>query len=54
MNEHAKAVLDTASIGTLIATIAGWLPSISTLFTIVWVGIRIWETETVRRWTGRL
>jgi hypothetical protein len=29
------------------------LPSIAALFTIIWTGLRIWETDTVRGWTRR-
>jgi len=29
------------------------LPSIAAVFTIVWTGIRIWETETVQNMLGR-
>jgi hypothetical protein len=29
------------------------LPSIAALFTILWTGIRIWETDTVQRILGR-
>jgi chromate transport protein ChrA len=55
MNDHPiKVALDTASVGALIATLAGWLPSVAALFTIIWTAVRIWETETVRKLTGRL
>jgi hypothetical protein len=55
MNDHPiKVALDTASVGTLIATIAGWLPNVAALFTIAWTAIRIWESQTVRKLTGRL
>ena len=37
----------------MIGAIAGWLPSISALFTIVWMAIRIYETRTVRRLLGK-
>jgi len=29
------------------------LPSVAALFTILWTGIRIWETDTVQRMLGR-
>jgi len=53
MDEAAKHIVDALSIATVIGTLADMLPSIAALFTIVWTGIRIWETETVKRWTGR-
>lgn len=49
LDEQVKAVLDWASIGTAISTIAGWLPSVAALFTIVWTGIRICESKTVQK-----
>ena len=56
MTEHsetAKHVIDALSIITVIGTLAEMLPSIAALFTIVWTGIRIWETPTVQGWLGR-
>ena len=53
MDDAAKHVMDALSIATVIGTLADMLPSIAAAFTIVWTGIRIWETDTVKRWTGR-
>lgn len=47
--ETAKHVVDALSIGTVVATLAGVLPSIAAIFTIVWTVIRIYETETVQK-----
>jgi hypothetical protein len=47
--ETVKSVVDAVSIITVIGTLADMLPSIAALFTIVWTGIRIWETPTVQR-----
>lgn len=49
----AKTIGDGISVGIVVSTIAGWLPAVAALLTIVWTGIRIWETETVQRWFGR-
>ena len=51
--ETAKTAIDALSIITVIGTLADMLPSVAALFTIVWTSIRIWETDTVKRWTGR-
>jgi hypothetical protein len=53
MNEHTKHIVDAASIVTVVGTITSWLPNIAAVFTIVWTVIRIWETDTVKKWTGR-
>jgi len=49
----ALSIMDSVALSTLIATLAGWLPSLGALLTVVWTMIRIWETDTVRRLTGR-
>tara|TARA_R110000782_G_scaffold39048_6_gene91093 strand:- start:835 stop:1023 length:189 start_codon:yes stop_codon:yes gene_type:complete len=53
ITETAKHVGDVLSVGVLLGTISDMLPSVAALMTIVWTGIRIWETSTVRRLTGR-
>lgn len=51
--EITKSTLDALSIVTAVATLVEMLPSIAAAFTIIWTGIRIWETDTVRKLTGR-
>ena len=53
MEEPTKQVIDVISFGTVIGTVSAILPPLSALFTIVWVGIRIWETDTVQELAGR-
>ena len=53
MEEPTKQVIDVLSFGTVIGTVSAILPPLSALFTIIWVGIRIWETETVQSALGR-
>lgn len=48
--EQIKHTGDALSIGTVVATLAGWLPSMAALATLIWTGIRIYETKTVQRW----
>jgi len=49
-DETVKQIADAASVVTVVGTLAGVLPAIAALFTIVWTGIRIYETETVQKW----
>jgi hypothetical protein len=49
----AKYAADGLSVSVLLGTIANALPSVAALMTVVWTAIRIWETDTVQRWTGR-
>ncbi|MFZ6723329.1 hypothetical protein [Undibacterium sp. Ji49W] len=46
--------LDALSIGTMLATLAGWLPSLAALASLIWSCIRILETRTVQDWIARL
>ena len=53
MEETTKQVLDGVSVFTMLGALGSILPPIAALFTIVWTGIRIWETDTVQEITGR-
>jgi hypothetical protein len=52
-DETLKHFIDALSVATVLGTIVNMLPAIAAVFTIVWTGIRIYETETVQRWMGR-
>jgi hypothetical protein len=52
VSESAKHVVDALSIVTVLGTLVDFLPSVAALFTIIWTAIRIWETDTVKRWRG--
>jgi hypothetical protein len=53
MDEASKHIIDFASIVTVLGTLADMLPAIAAVFTIVWTGIRIYETKTVQGWIGK-
>lgn len=55
MTQHdtAKAVADGAAVLTTVGVMATWLPPLASLFTVVYLGIRIWESDTVRELTDR-
>jgi hypothetical protein len=56
MTQHSdeiKHIADGLSIMTVIGTLAEILPAIAALFTIVWTGFRIYETDTVQGWLGK-
>ena len=48
MDETTKHMVDAASVATMLGTLGSILPPLAALFTIVWTGIRIYETETVQ------
>ena len=49
-----KAGLDFTSLSILGGWAIGALPVLATALTVIWTGIRIWETETCQRWFGRV
>lgn len=51
--EGVKIVGDALSIATVLGTLAQILPAIAALFTIIWTGFRIYETDTVQGWLGK-
>ena len=53
LSDSTKHVVDALSVATVLGTLMEFLPAIAAMFTIVWTGIRIWETDTVKRLFGR-
>ena len=51
--EHAKQVVDGISMATVVGALVDVLPAVAAGFTIVWTGIRIYETKTVQKWLGK-
>ena len=52
LSDPEKHVLDVVSVGTMVAALTHYLPSIAAALTIVWTGLRIWESPTVQGWFG--
>ena len=50
--DQLKTVADSAAITITIGAVVEWLPAIAALVSIIWTGIRIYETDTVQRWLG--
>jgi len=48
MESTDKDLIDIAAGATGVATYAQILPNVAALFTIVWLGIRILESDTVQ------
>tara|TARA_B100000530_G_scaffold322952_1_gene258393 strand:- start:2789 stop:2959 length:171 start_codon:yes stop_codon:yes gene_type:complete len=53
MTEESKQVVDVVAASTGIMSLAAWLPPLASLFTIVWLGIRIYETDTMKSLINR-
>ncbi len=48
-----KHAVDALSIFTLLGSLVSMLPAVASVLTIIWTGIRIFETATVQRMLGR-
>lgn len=48
ISENSKLAFDGLSVSTVVAALAGWLPVIAALASLVWTLIRIYETKTVQ------
>lgn len=53
MTQQGKEILDVAAASTGIMSLAAWLPPTAALFTVIWTGIRIYETDTVQKLVHR-
>ena len=53
LSSAEKHVIDVLSVATVVGSLTDFLPHVAAVFTIVWTGIRIWETPTVQGWFGR-
>jgi hypothetical protein len=48
MTEESKQALDVVAASTGLLSLVAWLPPLASLLTIVWMGIRIYESDTVQ------
>jgi len=49
MDDEVKDMIDIAAGGTALFSMAAWLPPTASLFTIAWLGLRIFESDTVQK-----
>jgi len=49
MTEELKTVGDVVGVGSTVALLAGWIPPLVSLVTLVWFVIRIYETDTIQK-----
>jgi hypothetical protein len=53
LNEGTKHVLDGLSLLTVLGALVDVLPAVAALFTVIWTGIRIYETDTIQGLLGK-
>lgn len=49
IEESVKETVDIVAASTGLLSLVAWLPPTASLFTIVWLGIRIYESETIQK-----
>ena len=49
VEESVKETVDIVAASTGLLSLVAWLPPAASLFTIVWLGIRIYESETIQK-----
>lgn len=53
MSEHDKSVIDLSAMAIFAGILGELIPAIVGLFTLAWLAIRIYESDTVREWMGK-
>lgn len=49
MLDETKDVIDVAAASTALLTLAAWLPPTASILTIIWMALRIYESDTVQK-----
>jgi hypothetical protein len=53
VNEELKTGFDVAAVAGGVGSWLALIPDIAALLSVAWLALRIWESETVKRWTRR-
>ena len=53
MTDEGKQVADVAAGGVTISAVIAWIREATAILSLVWVCIRIYETETIRKVIGK-
>jgi hypothetical protein len=53
MGNNGKDAVDVVAASTAVLTLGAWLPPMASLFTIIWMALRIYESDTVQKMLGK-
>jgi len=53
MTEESKQAVDVIAASTALGSMIAWLPPLASLFTCIWLGLRIYESDTVQGLLGK-
>ena len=48
-----KNVIDWGAVAISLGTLFEYLPAVASLLSVIWLMLRIWESDTVQRMFGR-
>lgn len=51
--QHHTNLFDLVPLGVIAASMTDVVPSVAAVFAILWYCVLLWESETVRKMTGR-
>ena len=52
-SEAVKSIADGVAVAGTVGVVIKILLAVASVFTILWFGVRTWESETVKKLTGR-
>lgn len=52
-HEQAKHIVDGLAVAITLGSLMEFLPALASLLSIIWMGIRIYETDTVQKILGK-
>ena len=52
-HEISKETIDLIAASTGVMSLLSWLPPLASLFTVIWLGIRIYESVTVQAYLNK-
>lgn len=53
MDNGTRIAVELSVAGVTFASVMDALPAIAAMVGAVYYGVMIWETETIKKWTGR-
>ena len=53
MTEESKQAVDVLAASTALGSMIAWLPPLASLFTCIWMAIRIYESDSVQKLLGK-
>ena len=53
MDDQLKHMIDIGSLGIMVTALVDLIPHLTALASLIWVVLRIYESDTVQKWKRR-